>query len=306
MQHAPKVERGSSRGHVSALHEKTSVCSGPGDITPLARVSALPITVSNHSQEKNKIKATTESPSISCTTSPYTAQSSAHQDQVKGFTCDSFQAVKTKNNETDQHSTSSLKNSMVSAREESESEQQTMNPIRKSLEGAVTKMTPQLTTVNGNTLSSFPLEKSVHHEKRDEDRPKEPTHVDKYITTNTASPHQHSSGSHQPSAKSGSQHISDEVQVESPCPSEPAERETASPNSFTGFTNDMIATSPSAKKLNLTDNKEERKRRQREKQHAFKMKMKNNHVDFISSEHSSSVVPEPEEDSIDMVGEGML
>lgn len=303
MQNAPKMERGSSRGHASAIHEKSSVCSGPGDTTPLTRVSAVPITIPNHSQEKNKIKTTAESPSVSCTTSPYTAQSSVQQERVKGYTCDSFRAVKAKNNETDQHSTSSVKNSMASAKGDSESEQQTMHQNRKSLEGTVTKINPQLTTINSNKSSSFPLEKSVHHENRDENRPKEPGHADKYIT-NTASHHQHSSGSHQPSAKAASQHIY-EVQAASLCTSESTIRETASPNSFMGFTNDMIATSPSAKKLNLSDDKEERKRRQREKQHAFKMKMKNNPADFISLDHSSSVASEPKEDSMDMIGEGM-
>ncbi|KAK4329395.1 hypothetical protein Pmani_000250 [Petrolisthes manimaculis] len=300
-QNGPKVERGGSRAQASALLEKMSVCGGTSETTPLARVTAVAATPSSYNQDIDKIKTIAESPSVSCTTA-FKTKSFVKQERMRRVVCDTGQAAQTNNLEPDHLcSTSSVNNNMMASREDSESEQHTEHQTRKSLEGTVTNMNKQLTTLN-NKSSPCPQKNSMNHESKDDNnRPKEATRVDtKYGTINTTSPHQVSSdtGTHQLPTNAGSHPISDEIQIAGSWPSESADRETASPNSFMGFTNDMIATSPSAKKLNLADDKEERKRRQREKQNAFKMKMKNNHV-----EHVSSMTPEPEEESIDMVGE---
>ncbi|XP_045585479.1 uncharacterized protein [Procambarus clarkii] len=87
------------------------------------------------------------------------------------------------------------------------------------------------------------------------------------------------------------------------------EREN-SPNSFIGFTKEMIVISPMTKspKHKFDENKQERKRRQREKQQAFKMKMKNRNLPGNSANLIVLNKPETSEASLwddggDMVGE---
>lgn len=91
---------------------------------------------------------------------------------------------------------------------------------------------------------------------------------------------------------------------------ETTEERVNSPNSFIGFTKEMIVQSPISKfpKSKYDENKNERKRRQREKQQAFKMKMKERNFPENSACLMTMNKPETSEVSLwddggDMVGE---